>query len=225
MKKFSHLAAAVALFTVFGAPAAMAQSHDWSGWQVTLGASSVESTMDGDGVFSPMPVEPSGTMVDVGLNHRWAVGHVFLGAYTNVQVGSVEASASQVSCTVSDCGFEEVEYSTERMNYALSAGVSIGHEIGPVLVSVIGGVTVGDYTHIVRYTSGGVYPDYLFEQKGFRAGYHYGLAAEYAFTDRWSARVEFRRTELVEQETESSFVNYDAGLKVSAVTLSGAWNF
>lgn len=225
MKKFSYLAATAALFTVFAAPSAMAQSHDWSGWQVTLGASSVESTMDGDGVFSPVPVEPSGVMVDIGLNHRWRVGHIVLGVHGSAQLGSVKDSDSQISCTVANCGFEEIQYSSERMDYTVSLGGSIGHEIGPVLVSVSAGVTLGDYTHTVLYDSNGVYPKYEYEQKGFRAGVRFGLAAEYAFTDQWSGRIEISQTELVEQKVENTYDDYDAGLSVTTITAGMGWKF
>ncbi len=225
MHKASYLAAAAAaLFISLGASPVLAQSHDWTGWQATLGASSVESNLEGEGFYNPYDLAPSGTVVSVGLNHRWNAGHIALGVYTNAQFGSVEASGSGISCEISDCGFEEIEYRTERTNYTVNAGLSAGHEIGPVLVSVLGGVTVGDYMRSVRYDVNGTV-DYWYEGKGFRAGYHYGIAVEYAFTDRWSARLELRQTELIEDVSESPFYTDESGFSQTSATLEAGWKF
>lgn len=193
--------ASAALF-VCGVPAASAQSHpsDWAGWHVDVGVATTSGQTTGDAAYNPLDLSPSGRVAEIGGGYNFVVAdHVILGVDAGIEFGSVEATASRESCNIADCGFDETETATKSSAIALRLGGSIGHQVGPVLVSVFGGVQVGDFTRSYTYDVAGQ-PSYTFEESGYRAGYDYGLSAEYLVNRSLSVGVVWKRAELTELE-------------------------
>lgn len=200
--------------------AAPAMAHDLS-VGVALGSASGERHGD---VYD-LDFTPKGTVATINIADSFTLGdHFVLGVEAEGQYGKQDASRSEVSCTIAWCGYDETVTRTKESRYALRLGASLGHPVGPVLVSALAGVEATDYTdrwHYVSPTS----PTWDYSQTGYRLGYYYGLRAEYPITDRVSVRTEWKRSDLSESESASTAGSSTTNYLSDTVTLGLQYRF
>lgn len=201
MRTFVLAATAVASM-LFAAAPTLARAADWT-VGVTIGTAS--GSTDGDTNYAPADVSPSGSTIGIigGVSFDVA-DHFVLGIEAGVKAGDVSASDTSLSCPAAFCGVDEYVTYTESGSWSASLGGSIGHPVGPVLLSAVGGLEVGDFTRTFKYDSGDYWPTYVFERTGYRVGGYAGLRADYAVNDRWSVRAEARRSVLNELSFSSN---------------------
>lgn len=192
------LLAAVAVAALSCAGQSAAQDR-WSGWgaDIFVGTSTETSSSD-DGYFPN--VEPAGTIYGLGGSYRRRMaGDLVVGVEASVAIGSVEDSFTET--TTFD---EDVTY-TVNTSYSGRFGFLVGHEFGPVLVSVLAGVEIRNrsiYTEVD--SSDPDSKDYFYDQTWAAFGPYFGLRAEYALTDRTSIGAQWTRSEVIQSSIKFS---------------------
>lgn len=200
MRTFVLAATAVASM-LFAAPT-LARAADWT---VGLTAGTASGETNGSANYAPVDVSPSGSTIGVIAGVSFDVAdHFVVGIEAGVEAGDVSASDTSLSCPAAFCGADEYLTYTEAGSWSISLGASIGHPIGDVLLSAVGGLEVGDFTQTFTYDSNGYWPNYTYERTGYRVGGYGGLRADWAVNDRWAVRAEARRSVLDELSFSSS---------------------
>ena len=200
--RFSASLAASAVLSLSCAGHAAAQDR-WTGWQLDGFVGNTTETSSSDDQYFDN-VEPSGTTYGLGGSYRFVLAdHLIVGFEASAAIGSVEDSFNETIGTVAECGFnEEVTY-TVKSSYSGRFGLSVGHEIGPVLISGLAGIEVRDrgiFTEVE--TDDPDNEDYFYDQTWAAFGPYYGLRVEYALTDRVTIGGQLTRSDVVQSTIE-----------------------
>lgn len=186
----------------FCAGQAAAQER-WTGWGADVFVGNTTETSSSDDYYFDN-VEPTGTVYGVGGSYRFVLGdHLIVGVEASATTGSIEDSFTETTCTIADCGFNEQVTYTVKSSYSGRFGVSLGHELGPVLVSALAGIEVRDrgiFTEVE--TDDPDDEDYFYDQTWAAFGPYFGLRAEYALTDRTAIGAEWTRSDVVQSTIE-----------------------
>lgn len=211
----------VATATLLGASSAMAQNaSDWAGFHGSVQAGASAGKDHGSSVYNPEGPRQQGAMLGITLGDRFVVAdHIVVGVEIGGHVGRVEDKSTSLSCAKADCGADEYLTETNGYRYSANVGLSVGHPVGPALVSVTGGLRVTDVRHGYSYNSKGYFPDYAYTDQGYRAGYYYGLRGEYPLSDSWTAQVEWRHSDLIEAKTHGTDWSSNTKFKDDTITV------
>lgn len=162
-----------------------------------------------DGVFGALYL---------GYNYQFGNG-VVLGAEGDVAWGDVEASGETV--TANDPSYD----STTEIDWTGSARVRLGYAMDRFLPYATGGVAFGHFDFEEREDG-----DFYGEGSGDLVGWTLGAGAEYAITDNWILRGEYRYTEFDEEEFVSdtggrSEEDFTARIRTHDVRIGAAYKF
>lgn len=188
------LAAAAACSLFFGAT--MANAEDAS-WHASLGVGSTKVEQD-NGYSAP---SAEGSSFDLSIGHDIVtVGDINIGLETAVRYSRGEGSERQQVC----CGNNEYATWTVSSPWSGTLGVSAWHPLGPIEVSAGVGVQVNQVVQKTSYDSGGKVT-YTSRDTDFAVGPYWRLGASYAFTDTWSAVLNYEHADLTRSKWSSTF--------------------
>lgn len=188
MQYFRALAC-VALAGV-AAPAS-AQTTDWSGFYA--GGQLEFASVDIDSTAGATVNEGSGLMIGAAGGYRFDLGNVVLGATGSAVFGNVGASPVTPAATPDP-----------TLDTLLRAGIEIGYDLGPVLVT--GGV--GQTFAIMTNSS---------NRRQSEFGSYYGIGADYMLNDQIMIGADITRTNL------DNFSGQD--VSVTSVGIGAAYRF
>lgn len=200
--RIAHLLAAssAVMALSFAVPAT---AQEWAGWHggVIAGTATERSSSE----YDPYGIDlaPAGSVYGVAGGHRFegVLDDWVLGVDAAVIFGSVEATGTAVSCTVPDCGFNETVRYTRKTTLTGRFGGSIGHEAGPLLVYVGGGIEARNYIESFDFDADGGFDDYGVEQTRIFVGPYVKVGALWPVNDRVSVALEWVRSEPIDSKT------------------------
>lgn len=142
------------------------------------------------------------------IGHNWQIGAFVLGAETDLEISGLRGSGQMgglnlfTPTAVAGAG-GLIGTSSYREDWRTSSRIRIGYSFGRVLVYAAGGGSYGSFRFNNAYNSqynvftGGITPFFPVTEnyKNTRFGGTIGGGAEYAVTDNWIARVEYRYTD------------------------------
>ena len=178
----------------------------WDGFHATASVGSLSVKDKGYyGTFQTL--RPEGTTVSLGADYRRTFGdRLVIGIETSVAISNAKDHDTDV-CTVATCDYDEIIDSDHGTRGSVSLGASVGDSFGPVLVSLIAGVQVSDFYRQSRYSGSTLGDDFESYNSGYRAGHYLGARLEYAISEPWSARFEYRRSELTDSKNSNTYMN------------------
>jgi hypothetical protein len=165
------------------------------------------STTSNTSSFVPNGPKPSGMLFEVTAGDQFTFGHTELGVNINAGVTNTHSKHSNVTCTVANCGYDELQ--TLQGNHHLQGGVgaTIADNITDHFqVGVEGGVEVTDFTQSVNYTSSTAgYVPFMYQQTSFEAGLYGGVFAKYKLTRHTSLLLDLRQTNFTSVRYKSTY--------------------
>ena len=160
---------------------------------------SFRSPTDGEFItpFANRDLNASGVVAGgfAGYNYQW---HSFVfGAEANVDYVGLRDSFNSGLLTVSPgSGNPITDRHSYETNYLVTVGPRLGYAVDRFLLYATGGLAIGD----LKYSQTIVEPDSGFTEKGssddIQVGWTAGGGVQYCITEHWSARVEYRYTDL-----------------------------
>ncbi|MEW9807734.1 outer membrane protein [Mesorhizobium sp. ZMM04-5] len=196
-------------------------TYNWSG--VYVGGQVGYAFGNADYVYDPDSPDPDYDYANdpdgfigglyVGYNHQFANG-VVLGGEADFAFGNVEDSDLAP-------GDDTYSASTE-IDWTGAARVRFGYAFDRFLPYVAGGVAFGHYD-FEELNNGDDYGDH----DGGLVGWTIGLGAEYAFTDNWIVRGEYRYTDFGKENFISNHSDdeYDIDVDIHDVRIGVAYKF
>jgi outer membrane immunogenic protein len=166
-------------------PAVAAPARDWSGIyigaQVGYGWGQSSGTQNADGTFFPVvpyTLDPGGVLAGGHIGFNYQVGAFVVGGEADI-----EASNLHGDTTIS--AFDQAYFFNVKADTLASVRGRIGWAHDALMLYGTGGVAWGHVTTPPLDTL-----------NGWRTGWTVGAGAEYALPRNWSARAEYRYTDL-----------------------------
>lgn len=183
----------------------------WTGAYVggQIGYGWGQSDLDSD--FGSASFDPDGFLggVHAGYNYQFS---------NNVVVG-IEADVDYSDMSGDD-DFDVPGFSgSSELDWQGSVRARLGYAYDRVLPYITGGVAFGKYEHSI---SDGVVS---FSDDDTYVGWTAGAGLEYAITDNWTMRGEYRYTDFGDQDFSFDGVGYNVDLKTHAVKLGVSYKF
>ena len=149
----------------------------------------------------------------VGYNYQFANG-IVLGADADIAWGDIEDSAAAP-------GDDDYAATTE-IDWTGAARVRLGYAIDRFLPYVTGGVAFGRFSFEEREDG-----DFYGDGDGDLIGWTIGVGGEYAVTDNWIIRGEYRYTDFDEENFTSNVSSdvYDVDIDIHDFRIGAAYKF
>lgn len=170
---------------MYKAPAPAAAPRDWSGIyvgaQVGYGWGQSSGTQNADGTFFPVvpyALDPGGVLAGGHIGFNYQIGALVVGGEADI-----EASNLHGDTTIS--AFDQTYFFNAKADTLASVRGRIGWAHDALMLYGTGGVAWGHVTTPPLDTL-----------NGWRTGWTVGAGAEYALPRDWSARIEYRYTDL-----------------------------
>jgi outer membrane immunogenic protein len=170
---------------VYKAPAPVAGPYDWSGIylgaQVGYGSGQSSGTQNADGTFFPVvpySLDPGGVLAGGHIGFNYQAGALVIGGEADI-----EASNLHGDTTIS--AIDQTYFFNVKADTLASIRGRIGWAHDRLLLYGTGGVAWGHVTTPPLDTL-----------NGWRTGWTVGAGAEHALPRNWSAKVEYRYTDL-----------------------------
>jgi len=168
------------------APAPVAApAHDWSGIyvgaQVGYGWGSSDGTQNAGGTFFPVvpyTLDPGGVLAGGHLGFNYQIGALVMGAEADLEASNLHGDTTIAA-------FNQTYFFNVKADTLASARGRVGWAHESLLLYATGGVAWGHVTTPPLDTL-----------NGWRTGWTAGAGAEYALPRNWSAKVEYRFTDL-----------------------------
>jgi outer membrane immunogenic protein len=166
-------------------PAVAAPARDWSGIyigaQVGYGWGQSSGTQNADGTFFPVvpyTLDPGGVLAGGHIGFNYQVGAFVVGGEADIEASNLHGDA-----TIS--AFDQAYFFNVKADTLASVRGRIGWAHDALMLYGTGGVAWGHVTTPPLDTL-----------NGWRTGWTVGAGAEYALPRNWSARAEYRYTDL-----------------------------
>ena len=170
---------------MYKAPAPVAAPHDWSGIyvgaQVGYGWGQSSGTQNADGTFFPVvpySIDPAGALAGGHVGFNYQTGAVVVGAEADIE-------ASNLHGDTAISAFGQTYFFNVKADALASIRGRIGWAYDRLMLYGTGGVAWGHVTTPPLDTL-----------NGWRTGWTVGAGAEHALMHNWSAKVEYRYTDL-----------------------------
>lgn len=168
------------------------------------------------GIFGAGPTTPissnsantSGVLGGAFFGYNWQIGQFVLGAESDIEFSNVRGTAPMAGLNLFAPSFiaglgAPVGSASYREDWRTSSRIRIGYSFGRLLVYAAGGGTYGMFRFNNAYNSqfnvltAGFTPLFGVQEnyKATRFGGTIGAGAEYAITDNWIGRLEYRYTD------------------------------
>ena len=221
---------AVAVYEEPAAPVLYAPSFTWTGPYVGLHigyAWGNSDFVDIDGwnvTDETFGFKPNGVFGGAQAGYNWQFGNAVIGAEAEIGYLNIEGSAAQPS------SFDTVASTTGGVYAGLSA--RLGYAIDRTLIyAKAGGVySAGDYEINDACAVGNCGPGLLAGTETIGLGYQLGAGIEHAFTDNWTAKIEYSYFDFGSRtinalDQNANLFRYDADLSAHTVKIGLNYKF
>ncbi|MGL4325588.1 MAG: outer membrane protein [Beijerinckiaceae bacterium] len=168
------------------APVAFVPAFSWTGFYVGLQGGyqwgrTTGTLANAAGLLpDPAAYNPNGMMVGAHVGYNYQINQIVVGLEGDLEWSDLSGRGISVSLA---------RYHTTNVDWQASIRARLGIAIDRALIYVTGGVAFADVNHTIGFTPA-VLPYHSYGS--MRTGWTAGAGLEYAFTNNWTGRVEYR---------------------------------
>lgn len=181
----------------------------WTGPYIGAAAGYGWGKSDLDSDFGSMSFDPDGFLggVYAGYNYQFS-NNVVLGIEADIDYSDMNGD-DEVGIISGD----------SELQWQGSVRARLGYAMDRVLPYITGGVAFGNYEHSITDGVDGFSDDDTY------VGWTVGAGIEYAITDNWIMRGEYRYTDFGDQDFDFAGADYNVDLKTHALKLGISYKF
>jgi outer membrane immunogenic protein len=168
------------------------------------------------GVGASLPFDPDGFLggVHAGYNYQFS-NDIVLGVEADIDYSDLSGDG-----TLDIGGIDTGIDGSSKLEWQGSVRARLGYAVDRWLPYVTGGVAFGKYKHDIDFPDGTSFND-----DDTYTGWTAGAGVEYAFTDNWTGRLEYRYTDFGDQDFSNALGDYNVDLNTHAVKVGISYKF
>ena len=190
------------------APAYVAPAHQWTGFYAGINGGYGWGRSEWSNAFGTAGLNADGGLVGGTVGYNWQMGQAVFGLEGDIDWSSIKGSTGSGICAGGVC--------ETRNNWLGTARGRIGYAFANFMPYVTGGAAFGD----VEMNLLG-----LGSETETRAGWTVGGGAEFALTDRWSAKLEYLYVDLGKASCSTTLCGTPTDVNFTTNVVRGGINY